>query len=177
VTGDLVRVVYRKYDGSLHWNQPGRRLGEDEYGIWVGAPGGTPVSRGEELVNPAEHDHVMLFPLDGWWTASFNAAPHRTEIYCDITTVPTWPMPDVVTMVDLDLDVRRRRVGTVELLDEDEFAAHQVKYGYPADVIEQAWSAAQWLTGALREHAEPFGTHYRHWLEKLAAAEGHRHVA
>jgi protein associated with RNAse G/E len=175
VKGDPVRVVYRKYDGSLHWNQPGRRLGEDEFGVWVGAPGGTPVARGELQVNPAEHDHVLLFPRDGWWTGSFNAAPHRTEIYCDITTVPTWPTPDLVTMVDLDLDVRRRRVGTVEILDEDEFAAHQVRYGYPPEVIEQAWAAAQWLAGALRERVEPFGTGYHRWLEILA--EERKHVA
>jgi uncharacterized protein len=177
VTSDLVRVVYRKFDGSLHWNQPGRLLGEDEHGVWVGAPGGTPVWRGEEPVNPAEHDHVMLFPRDGWWTGLFNAAPHRTEVYCDITTVPTWPTPDMVTMVDLDLDVRRRRTGIVEILDEDEFAAHQVRYGYPTDVIEQAWAAAEELAAALREHVEPFGGVYRHWLEVLGSAEGRQNVA
>ena len=33
---DQVRIVYRKYDGTLHWNQPGWRLGEDGYGVWVG---------------------------------------------------------------------------------------------------------------------------------------------
>jgi protein associated with RNAse G/E len=175
VTGDVVRVVYRKYDGSLHWNQPGIRLGEDAYGVWVGAPGGTPVARGETPVNPAEHDHVILFPPDGWYTASFNAAPHRTEIYCDITTVPTWPTPDVITMVDLDLDVRRRRVGTVELLDEDEFALHQVRYDYPVEVIEQARAAADDLVVALRDRIEPFGTYYHRWLDLLST--GRRHVA
>jgi predicted RNA-binding protein associated with RNAse of E/G family len=119
----------------------------------------------------------MLFPRDGWWTASFNAAPHRTDVYCDITTVPTWPGPDVVTMVDLDLDVRRRRTGLVEILDEDEFALHQVRYGYPAEVIEQAWAAAEWLATALTDQIEPFGSAYRHWLDVIAKAEGHRHVA
>jgi protein associated with RNAse G/E len=177
VTGDPVRVVYRKYDGSLHWNQSAQLLGEDEFGVWCGAPAGTPVSRGDQLVNPAEHNHAMLFPRDGWWTASFNAAPHRTDVYCDITTVPTWPSPDVVTMVDLDLDVRRRRTGLVEILDEDEFAVHQVRYGYPAEVIAQAWAAAEWLAAALTDRIEPFGSAYRHWLDMIAKAEAHRHVA
>jgi protein associated with RNAse G/E len=169
---DLVRVVYRKYDGSLHWNQFGRRLGDDEFGVWVGARAGTAVSRGHEEVNPAESDHVLLIPRTGWWTATFNAAPHRTEIYCDITTVPTWPTSDEVTMIDLDLDVRRRRVGTVELLDEDEFAAHQVRYGYPPEVIAEAWMAAGWLTGALTQRIEPFGSGYRRWLDIVAAEQG-----
>ncbi len=166
---DQVRIVYRKYDGSLHWNQPGWLLGEDEYGIWVGGPAGTPVRRGHEHGTPAETATVLLLPRDGWWTASFNAPPHRTEVYCDITTVPRWPTADEVTMVDLDLDVRRRRAGRVELLDEDEFAAHRVRYGYPPDVVAQAESAAQWLVGALTEDVEPFCHAYQHWL---AQAEG-----
>jgi uncharacterized protein len=113
----------------------------------------------------------MLFPRGAWWTAAFNAPPHRTEIYCDITTVPVWT-DDEVSMVDLDLDVRRRRRGEVQLLDEDEFAAHRVRYGYPSDVVARAEAAAQWLVGALRGGVEPFGTEYRHWLalaEKAAA--------
>ena len=48
MASDLVRVVYRKFDGSLHWNQPAWRLGEDEHGVWVGAPAGTPVRLGEQ---------------------------------------------------------------------------------------------------------------------------------
>lgn len=177
MTGELVRVVYRKYDGSLHWNQPGRLLGEDEFGVWAGGAAGTPVSRGEQRVNPAEHNHVMLFPRNGWWTALFNAAPHRTDVYCDITTVPTWPTPDVVTMVDLDLDVRRRRTGVVQLLDEDEFALHQVRYQYPPEVINQAWAAAEWLATALTDRIEPFDRVYLRWLDVVARDFGQINVA
>src|SRR5690606_10713315 len=38
---DTVRVVYRKYDGALHWHQQGQWLGEDEHGVWVGCPPNT----------------------------------------------------------------------------------------------------------------------------------------
>ena len=168
---DRVRVVYRKYDGSLHWNQHGWRLGDDEHGVWVGAPAGTQVYRGHEVGVPAETAHVLLVPRGQWWTAVFNAAPHRTEIYCDITTVPTWPAADEVTMVDLDLDVRRRRTGEVELLDEDEFAEHSERYRYPPDVVAQAEAAAEWLESALRNGVEPFQSGYRSWLA-LADADG-----
>lgn len=70
-------------------------------------------------------------------------------------------------MVDLDLDVRRRRAGAVELLDEDEFAVHQVRYGYPPEVIEGARAAADWLTGAVRERVEPFDSAYHSWLAQV----------
>jgi protein associated with RNAse G/E len=162
-----VRVVYRKFDGSLHWNYDTTLLGEDEHGVWVGAPSGTPVHRGTTHTGPVESPHVLLFPRQSWWTACFNAAPHRTEIYCDITSVPHWPGETEVTAIDLDLDVRRRRGGAVELLDEDEFAAHQVRYAYPADVVAEAQASAEWLLGAVGERVEPFGNAYQSWLTQV----------
>lgn len=161
-----VRVVYRKYDGALHWNQVGHYLGEDEHGHWVGMPPQTEARRGYEppVIHPQAH--VLVFPRDGWWTAVFNAEPERTEIYCDITTVPEWRDGEV-TMVDLDLDVRRRRDGTVQVLDEDEFAEHQLRYGYPDEVIARAEHTTLWLERALSGDAEPFATAYHRWLEVL----------
>ncbi|MFI5906357.1 DUF402 domain-containing protein [Dactylosporangium sp. NPDC051541] len=165
---ERVRVVYRKYDGSLHWNYETDRLGEDEHGIWVGAGRSTRVFKGTTLKGGPESPHVLLFPRQAWWTACFNAAPHRTEIYCDITTVAHWPSATEVTAIDLDLDVRRRRDGPVELLDEDEFAAHQVRYSYPADVVLAAQSSADWLMGAVEQRVEPFGSAYHEWLRLVS---------
>lgn len=38
-----------------------------------------------------------------------------------------------MTMIDLDLDVVRHRGGAVELLEVDEFEAHQIELGHPAE--------------------------------------------
>jgi protein associated with RNAse G/E len=167
MTGEDVRVVYTKFDGSLHWHQTMTRLGQDEHGVWLGARPGILAQRGHEPAIVVRQAHVMLFRPDVWWTAVFNARPQRVEIYCDITSPISWPEPDQVTMVDLDLDVVRGRTGKVSVLDEDEFAEHQVRYGYPADVIDQAWSATKWLTAALADGTEPFATRYRFWLEQM----------
>ncbi|HET9895731.1 MAG TPA: DUF402 domain-containing protein [Streptosporangiaceae bacterium] len=160
-------MVYRKYDGSLHWHMSATRLGEDEYGIWTGAPAMNVSRRGDGPAIAVEHEQVRLFPRTGWWTASFNAAPARTEIYCDISTPATWTSPDEVTMVDLDLDVCRRRDGLIMLLDEDEFAEHQVRYAYPPDVIAESKRAAAWLQVALGDGREPFASVYRSYLSML----------
>lgn len=165
---DRVRVVFRKYDGSLHWNQYGLLLGEDEHGVWVGCRADTPIWKGEVEWESAETAYVILLPRDAWWTATFNAAPHRTEVYCDISTVPGWPTPQEVTMIDLDLDVRRRRAGGTELLDEDEFAEHRVRYDYPDEVVAAAEGAARWLLTRVRERAEPFGEVYLGWLARVS---------
>jgi protein associated with RNAse G/E len=165
-----MRVVYRKYDGSLHWHTSARHLGEDEYGAWLGCPPDTVAQRGDDppVIHPQAH--VLLFPRDAWWTAAFNAEPQKTEIYCDVTTVPVWRDGEV-TMVDLDLDVRRRRDGTVEILDEDEFAVHRERYGYPADVVAAARAATEWLERALSDGVEPFAGGYQRWLAQVAGAE------
>jgi uncharacterized protein len=169
VTSRDVRVVYTKFDGSLHWHHAARYLGADEHGTWLGAPAGTPTQRGDEPPIIFEHATVHLFPAGVWWTAAFNAAPARTEIYCDITTPPQWPEEGCVTMVDLDLDVLRLRADhSVVLVDEDEFAEHQVRYSYPAEVIRQAEEAAAWLQRTICDRAEPFATVYRAWLEKVS---------
>ncbi|MFI9101651.1 DUF402 domain-containing protein [Streptomyces fildesensis] len=163
-----VYVNYRKYDGSLHWNLRMQRLGEDEHGVWLGLPADSVMRKGDGPEIPCPEAHVILFPRQGWWTAAFNAAPRRTEIYCDITTPPQWLSPTEVTMIDLDLDViRKRGEPTPLLVDEDEFAEHQVRYGYPADVIEQAAGAAQWLMKQVGDGAEPFATTYRGWLAQV----------
>ncbi|HEY2551227.1 MAG TPA: DUF402 domain-containing protein [Streptosporangiaceae bacterium] len=160
-----VRVIYRKYDGSLHWNQDMRALGEDEHGVWTGAPAPMVMRKGDGPLVQLQHAGVMLFPREGWWTAAFNDVPNKTEIYCDITTPVSWPSPAEVTMIDLDLDVVRMRDGRVELLDEDEFAEHRLAYGYPAELVGQAEHAADWLRRVLADGSEPFATVYLSYLE------------
>jgi protein associated with RNAse G/E len=167
----LVQVNYRKYDGALHWNLRMHRLGEDEHGIWLGLPGGSVTRKGHDREVPIADAHVLLFPRQAWWTATFNGAPRSTEIYCDITTPPQWPSPDEVTMVDLDLDVllKRSAQGPI-LVDEDEFAEHQVRYGYPADVVAAAQESAGWLMDAIAKAAGPFGGVHGKWLAMVGGS-------
>jgi hypothetical protein len=151
-----VRVVYRKYDGSLHWHMTADRLGSDEYGTWLGAPAGTEAQRGSEAPVTIGQSFVRLIPHSGAWTMNCNAAPAWTEIYIDVTTAPRWVAADHVEMIDLDLDVVRFRDGSAEILDIDEFAEHQIRYWYPPDVIQGAEQTAARMLEAVTSHAEPF---------------------
>ena len=74
-------------------------------------------------------------------------------------------------MADLDLDVLRVRAsGQVMLVDEDEFAEHQVRYGYPAEVISNAQQAAAFLQLAISNGAEPFASRYLAWLDQVRSS-------
>ncbi|MEV7007777.1 DUF402 domain-containing protein [Streptosporangium sp. NPDC051022] len=165
---EIMKVVYRKYDGSLHWNHPALLLGEDEHGVWTGCPAGTVGSRGSEPPVTWELPFVLLFPRESWWTATFNPAPHRLEIYCDISTVPSWSDGEV-TMVDLDLDViRLREDGRVLLDDEDEFEEHRVRYAYPPDVVANARASAATLLEAVAAATAPFDSSAARWLALIS---------
>ena len=160
-----ITVTFTKYDGSLHWHMTMQKLGEDEHGVWAGMRAGRSMTNGAGTPVTLPIAHVSLFPRTGWWTAWFNATPHEVSIYCDITTPPQWPADDVVTMVDLDLDVVRHRIdGSVLIVDEDEFAEHRRRFGYPLDVVNHAVEAAQWLHTAVSSETEPFGNTYEQWL-------------
>ncbi|MEU6408583.1 DUF402 domain-containing protein [Microbispora sp. NPDC046933] len=161
-----VRIIYRKYGGSLHWHHHARVLGEDEHGVWAGCPSGMIAQRGHEPPTVFEFASVILFPRDAWWTAAFNAPPHKAEIYCDITTVPVRG-DGRITMADLDLDVLRMRDGRLILDDEDEFAEHQVRYAYPEEIIRQAERSAAWLMEAVGARTGPFGGAHDRWLSRV----------
>ena len=77
-------------------------------------------------------------------------------VYVDVTT-DVRREADVIHAVDLDLDVVRLSDGRVLVLDEDEFAEHQVRYGYPPDVVTRARATADDLVAALTAGVEPFG--------------------
>jgi len=160
---EMVRVIYTKYDGSAHRDYPARRLNADEYGTWLGVIRGTEsVYHGRPSVE--QIPFVLLIPHQAWWTGMFNPPPRTSEVYCDITTPARWE-GDTVHIIDLDLDVvRRRETQAVELRDEDEFEEHRRQFGYPDEVVTEARAAAQRQLDALREGAEPFATLYRKWL-------------
>ena len=160
---DVVRVVYQKYDGTAHRDYPARRLTEDDLGIWLGVTAGTPsVYHGRASVERIPF--ILLVPHSAHWTGMFNPPPRTSEVYCDITTRARWE-GDTVHLIDLDLDVvRRRATGLVELRDEDEFAEHRERFGYPEDLVREAHLAADWLMGALGDGTEPFASAYRKWL-------------
>jgi protein associated with RNAse G/E len=84
-----------------------------------------------------------------------------------VTTAPV-RHARAVEAVDLDLDVIRLRDGSVRVLDEDEFADHQVRYRYPAEVIERAQGSCDDLVRRITAGEEPFVRTAAAWLERFA---------
>ena len=161
---EQIEVRYTKWGGIDHWHFVMDLLGQDDHGWWLFGRKGMPIQRGAEPALPQKQDFALLVPADGNWTACFNDDGDM-EIYADVTTRPVL-RDGQVTAVDLDLDVVRFWDGRVAVLDEDEFAEHQVELNYPAELIAQARASCDWLVGAVSARAEPFGQAGAAWLAR-----------
>ena len=164
VGAERIAVRYSKWGGIDHWHFELEPLGQDQFGWWFFGRKGITQQRGAEPPIVLSHDFVLLMPAAGCWTACFNAE-NALEIYVDVTTRPALD-EGTVRAVDLDLDVVRWRDGRVEVLDEDEFAEHQVQLGYPAELISQARQTCDWLVEAVSSRTEPFGQVGAGWLAR-----------
>ena len=168
MAGHTVEVEFTKYDGRRHWHFRMTYLGEDEHGVWLAAPPGTVLQRGDEPPRVEADGFVAVAPREGNWFAAWNV-DRDPEVYVDVTSARQWSH-ERLTMVDLDLDVVRDRDGRVQIVDEDEFDEHQVLFGYPADLVDQARATADDLAAAMAARTEPFGDRGASWLAALAAA-------
>jgi uncharacterized protein len=163
-----VHVEFRKWPDKPHWHYRVFPLGEDAHGRWFCSPLGNWVQRGAERPLQQPHLTVKLIPADAWWAASWNGPDARFELYVDIATPARW-QGNTVSAFDLDLDVvRERRGGAVRVLDEDEFAEHQVAFGYPPELIASARRSADALQRAVTERREPFDRVGASWLAQAS---------
>ncbi len=164
----MVEVRFGKWGDQPHWEMDLRYLGEDEHGDWIGARPGLHMSR-PGLSATTTVETAMLIPRGRPFIASFNGPGHDgCDIYVDITTIPVWE-GSTVRAVDLDLDVIRCLDGRVEVDDEDEFAAHQVSYGYPQEVVDLAQRSCDDVAAAVTAGAEPWASVGRRWLRAAAS--------
>jgi hypothetical protein len=163
-----IRCVTRKWPGQPHWEFDAPLLGDDDFGSWLGIPVGTHISRpGAEIVT--DQPQVTLVP-QAPYVATFHrrlGATSPVSLYVDITSVPSWD-GDTVTCFDLDLDVLQGWGGRVWVDDEDEFADHRVRFGYPDELVALATSSCASVRAAVEATHAPYdGKSAEHWFGVL----------
>jgi len=160
------RLVFEKWGGHPHWEADALRLGHDEHGTWLGFPVGSTFSRPGATFDTT-YLQVTLVP-DAPFVASFYAPGGGTpcDVYVDITTVPERGT-SLVRAVDLDLDVLRGWTGRVWVDDEDEFAEHRQRFGYPEDVVALAVASCDQVRGAVTGGGPPFDGTAARWMQHL----------
>ena len=102
-----------------------------------------------------------------WWPGH-----PEFDLYVNIDTPAVWEH-DRIMCVDLDLDVIRFVDGRVELVDQDEFDEHQVRYGYPPELVAAATKAGAEALDLVRRNVAPFdGSTAEAWKERGFALAG-----
>lgn len=164
-----LRIEQMKWPDRPHYAFAAVLLGEDDHGRWLGVGEATEVMRGSEVVFRTRSAGVICVPRDEWYVAHF-PANHEPDVYVDIVTPPTWTDTGV-SMVDLDLDVVVTD-GAVSVVDEEEFEANRLRYGYPADVVAAARRVTTEVVNAARHASPPFTPRAGgRWMAALADLE------
>lgn len=153
-----IKIVSRKYDGSLRDEHEAFLCAEDDDSITVYAPPGT-----------LDYDHrkrAWFRAPDGLLELYFKTRWYTVHHICEQNSYVNQSyihlsMPAVVTTagiewIDLDLDYRVHLDGSLEILDEHEYEVHRQTMRYTAEMhfqVQQACTEAETL---YRKRAYPF---------------------
>ena len=101
---------------------------------------------------------IEYYWLDRWYNVfQFLQADGRTRLfYCNINLPPTFEN-DVLTYIDLDIDILVRPDLSYQVLDLEEFAVNAPRYGYPEEIKRRAQAAVDELISLIEKREFPYG--------------------
>lgn len=156
-TNSLIQVHSCKYDGRIHRRWHARVASRE----------------GSLVILDAAFEEEIRHPLLGtiargtisteyYWTDRWYSVFRFSEptgalrnYYCNINT-PVEFDGRVLSFVDLDIDILVAPDFSYQVLDLDEFAAHQLRYGYQPDVCRGANQALTELIALIEKRQFPF---------------------
>ncbi|HEX4124526.1 MAG TPA: DUF402 domain-containing protein [Tepidisphaeraceae bacterium] len=159
-----------KYDGSLHYRYPVQLVERSADRLITWAAPGTEIHsyRGSWMRTKHTLSVFLLgrpYVLHAMWDAAWQ--PHW--LYVDIATDTRWT-DDIVQYVDMDLDlILNHNSPEIILDDEDEFAAHREKFGYPSSLVSQCHAAVEEVRRLLESRESPFTPALFAWRPGAAA--------
>ena len=140
-------------------------MGRNEYGTWLYAPAGTPVTatRGEQ-VSRLRLAGAQLVPSDAWWVAWW--WEDRT-VTVDITT-PASVKDRVVTYTDLDIDLWANARGEHGIANLDDYDMVRAAGLITDNQHQHVQVAVADLHDRLGQSTEPFGEIGWNWLSGVS---------
>lgn len=138
-----IKIVSKKYNGQLRGSYEAYLYADDAEKIIVFAPPGTLSFSQKKGTWEAAPDGLLELYFKQKWYNVWHICEQNSginHIYANIAMPATF-QDNVLTWVDLDLDLRVHLDGSLELLDEDEFVENSVRFAYPPSVIAQARAA------------------------------------
>ena len=100
---------------------------------------------------------IEYYWLDRWYNVFRFSQPtgELRNYYCNVNLPPTFD-GQVLSFIDLDMDVLVAPDLTYSILDEDEFALNAARFNYPAEVRQRAPQALAELVALIESRQFPF---------------------
>lgn len=153
----VVTVSSLKYDGRVHRSWPARLVRREGSLLVLEGVFETEV-RHPSLGHIRAGTHsTEYYWTDRWYSVFRFREPSGAlrNYYCNVNR-PAEFDGRALTFVDLDIDVLVAPDFTYAVLDEEEFAAHSVRYNYSAEVLRRVAEARDELTRLVEARAFPF---------------------
>jgi hypothetical protein len=101
---------------------------------------------------------IEYYWLDRWYNVfRFLRDGDETRLYyCNVNMPPTLEA-DVLTYIDLDIDILVQPDLSYQVLDLEEFAVNAPRYGYSEEIRRQAHAAVAELISMIETRQFPFG--------------------
>lgn len=164
IAGMVMQLVVRKkkYDGQIKSEWEGELLASDDpnWIVVLHCPkrhqkfaNGLPI-RADKLFLRYLHrvkplNILVRYDADGQFLeAKFDAA------------LPATQDDDIITFVDLDLDMMLESDFSSHLKDEDVFEQHRVAMNYSDEVVDLAWLGIDWAETLIEDRSFPFAMTY-----------------
>lgn len=157
MTGDVVTVNARKYDGKIRRSWLASLVSADGSRVTLLAHFSESHSHNDLGMIHAGTVSLEHFWVDRWYNVFQFREPDGSPkaIYANIAMPATFA-GSTLDYVDLDIDVIQWPDGRVDVLDREDFEENSVKYGYADEVKSSAEIALTELLGIIERGEFPF---------------------
>ncbi|MEZ4767192.1 MAG: DUF402 domain-containing protein [Caldilineales bacterium] len=153
-----VKVVSKKYDGSLRDEYETWLADESDDAIVLLSPPGLPYFHHRQTSWLEAPDGLLEIYFKRRWYNVWHIAEQNSNtnlIYVNIAMPATFA-GGVVEWTDLDLDYRVHLDGSVERLDQPQYDQNALRMAYPPSLIEQVEAACREVESGLAAGTYPF---------------------
>lgn len=157
MTGDIVTVNARKYDGRLHRSWHGGLVSANGSLVTLLAKFSATHLHSDLGTIHAGTLSTEYFWLDRWYNVFRFREPDGSPkaIYANIATPAVFD-GSTLDYIDLDIDVIQWPDGRVDVLDREEFEQNSAAFGYPSDVMESTMAALEEVLQLMAQGQFPF---------------------
>jgi protein associated with RNAse G/E len=170
-----IKIVSRKYDGSLRDEYEAFLYAESDESLVVYSPPGTrDYDYRKQVWSVAPDGLLELYFKTRWYVVQHiceqNSQFNQSYVHL---AMPVTVTATGIQWVDLDLDYRVQLDGQLERLDEPEYNEHKVSMGYPAEVQAQVQAACGEIEALYQQQLYPLDYPAQVALYQLAVRLSH----